>query len=684
MNLAYGAAYVRTNEPNARWEIGNDDVARTLSITASGGLETVSLTNKRTQRDLTEYGRERKRIGDEFSFKANGKTITGKSIEFVKAETVEIPGGKALKLSLRSKSGGVGIDVVYAAYDDFPALRKWIVIKNEQTNPIVVTNVTFESLSAGPGTPAELTVSGGYGGAFRDFFYTGRVADNAVLIRNAKTGEGMAIINEAPGYTKRTEIGEGWSDEFHVMYDTDLFPFEKTLAPGATFETAKCSLVFFRDGAGFEDSHWAVPGYAAAILMRRADKTGTPWVFNTWEPFLRNINEKTTRELAEAAHQAGIDIFTIDDGWQADYGANDVDKERFPGGFPSIDQIMKDNGLKLGLWVPLAAISTKTPEYKQHPDWVCRDRDGKPKFTSTASGQSAVMCLGSGYRDVALARLTDLIERYHPAYIKVDLTTVFNAYGEQPGCNAKGHYHHDWAESLESIYEGLEYIGTELYRRHPEVLVDYTFELWGEKHLIDAALTQVADLDWLSNAYDGIPEAGGPRHARQLLYDRAFSIPAETMLIGNLRANIGSIEEHFATAIGAAPLLLGDLRALTPEQRAWYRDRISSYKKLRSSSNLLDSFFPLGSWRQVNEASWDGFARLSKDGDGIVALFLNDSGARSVDFQVIAPPHAEYHVRSMLTNREVGTVNANELAAGWHVELPAATKVEVLELIRKK
>ena len=97
----------------------------------------------------------------------------------------------------------------------------------------------------------------------------------------------------------------------------------------------------------------------------------------------------------------------------------------------------------------------------------------------------------------------------------------------------------------------------------PEVLIDYTFELWGEKHLIDPALLAAADLDWLSNVNDSEPDAAGPLSARILLYTRALSIPAETMLIGNLRAPSPSIEERLATELGAAPLLLRDLRKLS-------------------------------------------------------------------------------------------------------------------------
>jgi len=416
--------------------------------------------------------------------------------------------------------------------------------------------------------------------------------------------------------------------------------------------------------------------------MRRQPGRPSPWIFNTWEPFLRNIDEKTFSELAPVAKSVGFDVFTIDDGWQAQYGSNEIDAKNFPGGFPRIRSVLEQNGLKLGLWVPLAAISTQSIEYRTHPEWVCRDRDSAPKFTNTASGTSGVMCLGSRYRDAALKRLVDLIARYKPAYIKVDLTTVFNAYGEAPGCYAPGHAHQDWAESLTRIYEGLAYIGQQLYRSHPEVLVDYTFELWGEKHLIDPALLEAADLDWLSNVNDRDTDAGGPLQARTLLYQRAPSIPVETMLIGNLRMPTGSIEEHFATAVGSAPLFLGDLRKLSESARNWYAERIHWYRDLRGRASLLDSFFPLGGWQAPRASSWDGFARLSRESDGIVVIFKNRSQAESAQVRLVAPPDARYEVRSEITGNPLGSVTASGLREGWDIALPAEHAVEILELRR--
>ena len=221
------------------------------------------------------------------------------------------------------------------------------------------------------------------------------------------------------------------------------------------------------------------------IVMRRGGSYQPKWVFNTWEPFLRNINQQTVAELVPVASRMNLDIFTIDDGWQLRYGSNEDNLKSFPDGVNGVRAVLDKAHLGLGLGSrspPLIPARTFTKNIQ----WACQDRQGRPKITSTAAGRQGLMCLGSPYRDAALHRLEDLISKYQPRYIKVDLTTVFNAYGEEPGCHAPGHFHKTWAESLSRIYEGLEYIGRKLHAQYPDVLVDYTFELWGEKHLIDA------------------------------------------------------------------------------------------------------------------------------------------------------------------------------------------------------
>jgi alpha-galactosidase len=665
------------------WTIGNNQIERSITFDSSSGLVTQRLTDLATHTEFISSEKPTRRPALEFSFLCNGETLTGASFQLVKAEPSTLPDGKSLTIHLRSKTVPLEVSVVYRVYDGHPAIRKWLLLRNTGTAALHLSHMNIESIAPSVGPSNETILNAQYGASPRETFYTGRSEDAGLFVANARTGDGFAILSEVPGYMKRTEIN-AWYNPGHVgvgvLYDTDLMPFERSLAPGTEFKTAAVSLLTFRNGDGLSDPHWVLPSYTAEVLQRKVVSRGTPWIYNTWEPFQRRINRETTMQLIDVAGTMGMDIFTIDDGWQQDYGENTVNPTAFPGGLDPIREAVEAKGMRLGLWIPLAAIGLKTADYEHHPDWAALDQSGKPKFTSTAAGAKVVMCLASPFADSAADRVNDAIERFHLAYVKLDLTTIFNAYGEAPGCWANGHYHGSWAESLNMIYEGISHVTSNVYEKHPDVLLDLTFELWGQKHVIDAGLLAAGDLDWMSNVNDFQPDSAGTIQARTLLYERAPSMPVESMLIGNLHADIPNAQETFATAIGSAPLLLGDLRKLSPADQQWYRDHIRWFKQLRQRAQINQSFFPLGNWRQPSAATWDGFARLSRSGDGVIAVFRNQSNAAEANIQLPLMPTGKVRVHSVVSNKDLGVFTKDDWIRGVPVRFAGPQSVEILEV----
>ena len=86
----------------------------------------------------------------------------------------------------------------------------------------------------------------------------------------------------------------------------------------------------FRNGDGFNDPHWVLPSYTAQVLERRVDAQGRR---GSTTPGSRSIAASITTcalDLIDAAGAMGMDVFTIDDGWQQDYGENAVNLTAFP------------------------------------------------------------------------------------------------------------------------------------------------------------------------------------------------------------------------------------------------------------------------------------------------------------------------------------------------------------------
>ena len=668
------------------WTIGNGQVERQVQFDPEVGLFTPSWKHKLTGTEFIKPVRPDElhpnTHGEEFSFHADGHQLdgSGSAFDLIDTATHDVsPRGKALELKLKARSKPLEVSVFYAAYEGHAAVRKWIAITNRGSKPVTLSHFMFEAVPLLAGKPSEIQCYGFYGVQPREAAFTGSVHDCAVLQRNSLTGEGFIAMNEAPGYTKRIQFPT-WDGGVRVMYDTDLFPFERTLAPGETFKSPGSSIAFFAEKRGFADPRWVMPSYTSEVLMKKGADFKPLWHYNAYLPFKLNINAETVHQLVPIAARMGFDVFTIDGGWETFQGDLEPSPKTFPGGFDAIQKEIESRGMRFGLWASLAIVQSESQVYRDHPEWACRNSDGSPKGSGTDYGLTPVMCFDSPYREFAARRLSELIGRYNLKYVKLDQTTAFNVYGEAPGCYAQGHHHRNWAESLQGIYEGVQYVTDYIYRRHPDVILDMTFEAWGAMHLIDYGLIASADVDWVSNVADRSPGASGPRQARTILYQRSLAIPAETMLLGCIRAETEPIEERFATSLGAGPVHTGDLRKLSPEEQDWCGKFTRWHKKLREQVALNESFFPLGTWLEPGAATLDGFARLSREGEGILIIFRNESNDDTLRVELPAFPDGSFSVRSQITGESRGTITGEQMRRGLEFRVPANHKVEVLEI----
>ena len=662
--------FAQNSSQQRQWTLDNGVVRKALKFTDDYGLEATQWLDLQSNHEFITQGSLHPSC-DEFSVDFDHKTVSGKSqdVRLTASEEGTLPDGtKTLAISFAGRNAPVLITLHYELGKGQPAIRQYLTITNTGPVPATLSHLTVSCGVLFPGPRHNLIAYGGYGEQPRETFFTGRVNDVAGLLEDAKTGIGFAVLSEVPGYMKRMEIADGWSSSFAAMYDTDLFPFERTLAPHETFTSAAASVLFYQRGTA-EDPHWRIPSYVRDRIAHDHEKTPPEWIYNTWEPWQRTINASLVKTLIAKASADGFTLFTMDDGWQQIYGENVVNKEHFPQGLGPVFAEADALGMKRGLWAPVALINSKADVYVQHPDWACRDENGQPRLSRAMEGMGVVMCLASPYKYDVIERISDLVEKNKLSYVKLDLTSVFNAYGEEPGCYEQGHEHKSHQESAERIYEALQLIAETLHQRFPNLLIDYTFELWGEKHLIDYGLLRVADLDWMSNVRDQSANEAGPLQVRTLLYQRGMAIPVESMLIGNLQAETPPWQEHVATEMGSGPVFLGDLTKQTLAESQHYKDWIARYTKLRSAVSMTDSFFPLGSWQQPRVDRWDGFARLARSGEGMIVLFRNDSGASSAQFNIPGYPDGPFEMTDWNSGKRIA-LQGDKMRS--HISIPFA------------
>lgn len=112
-----------------------------------------------------------------------------------------------------------------------------------------------------------------------------------------------------------------------------------------------------------------------------SNRSTPPWTgWTSWYYHYTNISDAiiTTNLDAFIKKNVPIDIFQIDDGWQAAVGDWLHVNSKFPRGLrPIVDQIHAA-GMRAGLWLAPLVAEKKSHLLAKHPEWVLRDVEGHP------------------------------------------------------------------------------------------------------------------------------------------------------------------------------------------------------------------------------------------------------------------------------------------------------------------
>ena len=418
------------------------------------------------------------------------------------------------------------------------------------------------------------------------------------------------------------------------------------------------------------------------------------FVYNTWEPFLHNINDKMIRELADAAAECGIEEFVIDDGWQDSYGDWGINRQKFPEGLKSVFDYIKSRGMKPGLWISLGTAESKSNVYKNHPEWLVRKADGSPislhaDFDKMYGWETYSMCMTTGWYDYIKGVILNLVKEYGLEYLKGDFAVVTGAYTSdktRSGCCATNHpMHKDRNESLLEMYQRTWQLFDDLHKEAPDLFIDCTFETMGAQQLIDLDMCKHAEGNWLSNFGEKAPL--GSLRVRQMSWWRTPVIPATAMVIGNQRFDDPQFELSLMSLAGSLPIVLGDPRLLSTVQRARMKSWADWLRQMETKHDFMSFRQDLAGYGEPAEGNWDGFQRINSEtkSGGIVGIFRQGSpeNQRTVTIRFLDPASV-YEVRKAPSGEFVMNSTGKELAdRGFTVKLDNKYDGAVFEIAKK-
>jgi alpha-galactosidase len=616
---------------------------------------------------------------EEFYFEADGKPVTG--LDNWKIVSVEMIGGEnkgnGALVILEHPLLRMRVSITYLLYPELPIIRKKISFLNTGKQDIRLEALDIESLRfEDSGTGTECWVMHDYARQKSLGQFIGNWYDPVVVVHEIRRHRGFVLGNEAPGVMKRTAVFQK-PDQLTVglTHPDQNFGFRKWLRPGEPWESTWTFTGIYDDSDDpYNVLNGAVNDFVRRHMGTRLSKIPEKpvFVYNTWEPFLHNINEKLIRELADAASECGIEEFVIDDGWQDSYGDWGINKQKFPNGLKPVFDYIKSKGMKPGVWISLGAAESRSKVYMEHPEWAVRKADGSPislhaDFDKMYEWETYSMCMTTGWYDYIKGVILNLAKEHGLEYIKGDFAVVTGAYTTdktRSGCHATDHpMHKDRNESMLEMYRRTWQLFDDLHGEIPGLFIDCTFETMGALQLIDLDMCKHAEGNWLSNFGEKAPL--GSMRVRQMSWWRSPVIPSTAMVIGNQRFDDPDFELSLMSLAGSLPIVLGDPRLLSKEQRANMKTWADWLRSMEKKYDFMSFRQDLHGYGEPAEGNWDGYQRINSEtkSGGIVGIFRQGSPEteRIVTVRFLNPVSV-YEVRKAPDGEFVMNSTGKELA----------------------
>ncbi len=152
---------------------------------------------------------------------------------------------------------------------------------------------------------------------------------------------------------------------------------EHSLAPGD--RTVGERLWLGLDAAGEDGIATWAQHCGREMNVRVPDTTPSAWC--SWYQFFTRVTApdvvRATQHLAD--QKIPIDTIQLDDGFQAAVGDWREWDAGFPDGIAPIAKEIRASGFRAGLWLAPLLVSRASNTAREHPDWLLRRSDGKPR-----------------------------------------------------------------------------------------------------------------------------------------------------------------------------------------------------------------------------------------------------------------------------------------------------------------
>ncbi|WP_229076797.1 alpha-galactosidase [Actinoplanes sp. DH11] len=296
-----------------------------------------------------------------------------------------------------------------------------------------------------------------------------------------------------------------------------------------------------------------------------------PVVINTWEAVYFDHDLTRLTALADAAAQAGVERFVLDDGWfrgrrddRAGLGDWYADETVWPDGLHPLVGHVRGLGMDFGLWVEPEMVNLDSDLARAHPEWIMATGGRMPP----EARHQQVLDLGHEQAYAYLRdRLDAALSEYDIAYLKWDHNRDLIDAGHSPGGEAGVH------RQTRQLYRLLD----ELRARHPGVEIE-SCSSGGSR--VDLGILERTDRVWASDCNDALERQAIQRWTGTLLPPELVGAHVGPTVAHTTRRT-HTLDFRAGTALFGHFGIEWDLTVATEDDRRRLAEWIALYKRLR-------------------------------------------------------------------------------------------------------
>ncbi len=322
------------------------------------------------------------------------------------------------------------------------------------------------------------------------------------------------------------EVEKDQADQTRFICGLHPDEFRWNLGAGETFETPQVMMAYSEEGIGqlSRNYHKAIRENVCRGTWKNKQR---PVLINNWEATYFNFTGDKLVSIAKDAHEMGVDLFVMDDGW---FGARDNDNCGLGDWFTNEKKLgctlkelgdrITEDGMLFGIWFEPEAISIDSDLYRAHPDWAITAPGRKPCL-----GRNELLLDFSRKEvcDYILERMCDILSNAPISYVKWDMNrSMCDKYSNTLDAKHQGEFAH-------RFILGLYYVLEQLHQRFPEILIEGCSGGGGR---YDAGMMYYTPQIWLSDDTDAICRIS-------IQYGSSLGYPVSTM-----GAHVSAVPNH--------------------------------------------------------------------------------------------------------------------------------------------